>query len=778
MELAMNKPTRKYAVRPSSRISLLIICRFVDFAMHRVRMLIHFGVIPFLVFDGDYLPSKAATEADRAKRREDSKKLGFELLNAGKASQANLEFQKAVDVTPEMVRLLIDELKKTGVQYVVAPYEADAQMVYLERKGVIQGILSEDSDLLVFGAKCLLTKLDQYGNCIEINKSDFCRCREINLTGWSDTEFRHMAILSGCDYLNSINNMGLKTAYRMVRKHKTIEKVVKMLQFDGKYHVPKDYMEAFYQAELTFLHQRVFCPVSNTLVLHTEPDQPLDLGKMPFIGAYVEPEVASRVASGELHPMTKQRILGESNQGNTPRTPWAASRPQARRPTTSLDLKKGVSIEEFFRPKRIPLAELDPNCFTPSPSQQNALLRNSDSWAADSVLRTYLHQAVTDTEPQPQALSPISQVSRTLPFSRSNSDNPHPPKRTRLCADDALIEGQRDSTRRSRFFDSPAADPSPSVGRSTKAKRSKKDDITIFSDDSIEEALLNLPDYDGWHKLKPKHKSITIFDETQISLQDSQPLSKEISTAEHEFQRTVAAGDSQTTVPSLTQSSSILSFVEEPQTPIESAALPIFGGLKENFAFTPSSTSSWRRPLHDLPTPPSSVNQSRIPRAVERGNRAVSSTKATPSRVLTPLQSLGARALKLSSTLPLTPLHTSANTSSRTTPKHLIEKPISARGVPFPQVARPSLLKTVLEPCDIPLPLPEKDEVQALLTEVVVEVDSEAQNTILKTNGAKGSEDLIIHDSEEEPDCDILEPVESPGVAPKLDLERFAFQVR
>jgi exonuclease-1 len=28
-------------------------------------MLKHFGVTPYLVFDGDYLPSKAATESER-----------------------------------------------------------------------------------------------------------------------------------------------------------------------------------------------------------------------------------------------------------------------------------------------------------------------------------------------------------------------------------------------------------------------------------------------------------------------------------------------------------------------------------------------------------------------------------------------------------------------------------------------------------------------------------------------------------------------------------------
>jgi exonuclease-1 len=57
-------------------------------------MLIHFGVVPYLVFDGDYLPSKAATEDDRARRREESRRVGLELHKLGKTSQAHLELQR------------------------------------------------------------------------------------------------------------------------------------------------------------------------------------------------------------------------------------------------------------------------------------------------------------------------------------------------------------------------------------------------------------------------------------------------------------------------------------------------------------------------------------------------------------------------------------------------------------------------------------------------------------------------------------------------------------
>ncbi len=44
-------------------------------------------------------------------------------------------------------------LRAENVEYIVAPYEADAQLCFLEREGLVDGIITEDSDLLVFGCK-------------------------------------------------------------------------------------------------------------------------------------------------------------------------------------------------------------------------------------------------------------------------------------------------------------------------------------------------------------------------------------------------------------------------------------------------------------------------------------------------------------------------------------------------------------------------------------------------------------------------------------------------
>lgn len=159
--------------------------------------------------------------------------------------------------------------------YVVAPYEADAQMAYLERVGLVDGIITEDSDLLVFGCRKVLFKLDSTSSTIvSISREDFGSVTAteggISLLGWSDAQFRAMAILSGCDYLPSIPGIGLKTAWSLLRKYRSVEQVVQAIRLEGKKSVPKGYLEAYNMAEKVFLYQRVYCPLDERLVNLTE----------------------------------------------------------------------------------------------------------------------------------------------------------------------------------------------------------------------------------------------------------------------------------------------------------------------------------------------------------------------------------------------------------------------------------------------------------------------------------------------------------------------------
>ncbi|KAI9045511.1 putative exonuclease [Aspergillus affinis] len=498
VDLVLDKPTTKH----------------IDFVLNRVRMLLHFGVKPYLIFDGDDLPSKSGTETDRHKRRQDSKALGLELQRKGRTAEAYQELQKAVDVTPLMARQLIDELKKMNVQYVVAPYEADAQLVYLEREGIINGIISEDSDLLVFGAKRLLSKLDQYGDCIEINRADFTACREVSLIGWTDADFRHMCILSGCDYLPNIARMGLKTAYRSIRKYKSVERALRMFQFEGQYQVPADYLQNFKQAELTFLYQRVFCPKARKLVTLTPLGDDVKLEELTFIGDDVEPATAVGVAHGDLDPTTKRPLVVK------PLAVRQLANGLSRRQTlgSSAELKPKKPINSFFTPKRVPLAELDPNSLTPSPSQQRLLERHANnSWASNPVTPRSDNVRSAPSLMRQSSSPMVRSVERNSFLAHaSRASNLQPVKRQRLCseADEATLSNPPDC--RSRFFASGQQDTSPSGLKATRTKKARKSTLDVFSDDIAEDIMTQLPE--------PKQDTKDAGDAVKDAREDSKSL--------------------------------------------------------------------------------------------------------------------------------------------------------------------------------------------------------------------------------------------------------------
>jgi exonuclease-1 len=682
--------------------------------MHRVRMFKYFGVTPYLVFDGDFLPSKAKTEASRAKRREESKRIGLELLRAGKPSQAYAELQKAIDVTPEMARHLIEELKKADVPYVVAPYEADAQLVYLERQGLISGIVSEDSDLLVFGAKRLLTKMDQHGQCVEINRRDFCAVREISLTGWTDNEFRHMAILSGCDYLEGVNNIGLKTAYRLIRKHKTPERIVKMLRFDGKHQVPESYLDDFKQAELTFLHQRVFCPKKQDIVLLTEPEPSVKVDDMPFIGAPIETELARSIAVGDVNPITRERIL-------VPRSPGKRRISQALAPASGPPRSLGKPISEYFKDRsarRIPLGEMDPNCFVVEPDNNSSSAPEAAPRPIVFPLpRPYIEGAeeasgsparpyTTNARILRRKTEPISKL-LGLDFAESSehrrrttgpaiqvyqdpTSSSRPPKKARLC-EDSSFEGVTSATpEKSKFFSS------------TKQRKpvKEKTDPLLMSDDSIDEVFRSIPD--SWRSQNPTKpaEEITIFQEPspQKPREAFPPVEPATESHADDVNNVVEVPASS---PSPAQDGPTQ---ERPEDRSPTAVTPL-GELLRSFSYETARPRT--RIVHGLPTPASSIQQSATatPKSISPAN--------TQPPMLTPLQRIGARALRRGKS------QSNSSTPPATTP---LSDNMSKKFDLLP-----------VNPAFVPLPKVDVEEVEAL-------------------NRPLGSEDQIVPESDGEGD--------------------------
>ncbi|UZJ57264.1 hypothetical protein CBS101457_006584 [Exobasidium rhododendri] len=378
--------------------------RYVNFAMNKVNMLKYHGVTPYIVFDGGPLPAKAKTEDERAKRRSENLRQAKLHLSQGRAQQARDYFVKCVDVTPAMAYQFIKALRLAGVDYIVAPYEADAQLAYLERRGTIDGIITEDSDLIVFGCKTVLYKLNDQGRCIELLHQNRNRCKSLQFGTFSDSLFRQMAILSGCDYLDSIPGMGLKTAHRLLKQCGSVARALSAARMEGM-RVPSTYQADFERAEKTFVYQRVFHRSTTTgkvrMVTLTSCPEQTSIDEEDCIGPTLSETMVSGIASGDIDPITKEAIADLScSQQPSRRTISAPSITStksfygAKKP----DLTRGSSmvgqktLDTFF--SRPPIAQsgtnITPRSTAGSPTKRKPLqtITNAAPSSAWSVVET------------------------------------------------------------------------------------------------------------------------------------------------------------------------------------------------------------------------------------------------------------------------------------------------------------------------------------------------------------------------------------------------------
>ncbi|WJX53294.1 hypothetical protein P8452_39306 [Trifolium repens] len=270
--------------------------RHIEYCMHRVNLLRHYGVKPILVFDGGLLPMKIEQENKRARSRKDNFERAVEHESNGNSSAAYECYQKAVDISPTIARELIQVLKQENVQYIVAPYEADAQMTFLAVSRQVDAVITEDSDLIPFGCPRIIFKMDKFGQGVQFQYSMLLKNKELNFEGFNKQMLLEMCILSGCDYLQSLPGMGLKKAHASIKRFKSYDKVLKHLKYNGV-SVPPFYEESFRKAIRTFQYQRVYDPVSENIVhLATLPE---------------DIDIAQGIAEGDLDPITKMPFEGE-----------------------------------------------------------------------------------------------------------------------------------------------------------------------------------------------------------------------------------------------------------------------------------------------------------------------------------------------------------------------------------------------------------------------------------------------------------------------------------
>ncbi|KAJ3361218.1 Rad2 nuclease [Allomyces javanicus] len=299
-DLALGRPTTKY----------------LSFCRNRLLLLRQHGITPVVVFDGAPLPLKANTNADRSARRADARQRAHALVAAGKHADAEPLFKQCISVTPTMVQNLITLCEELDVPHLVAPYEADAQLAYLERSGYVDAVLTEDSDLLVFGARRVLVKLDSNGHATLLDRQRLTTDvrQPVSLVRWPTLRFLDWCILGGCDYLPSLPRVGLKTAAKLLQRatgigakeyspSTVLRSILRIAATEYK-PIPADYAARFDMARRTFLHQRVFSPRAQKLV-HLRPWNDATEPAPDYLGADLDARTAVAIAVGAINPVSR-----------------------------------------------------------------------------------------------------------------------------------------------------------------------------------------------------------------------------------------------------------------------------------------------------------------------------------------------------------------------------------------------------------------------------------------------------------------------------------------
>ena len=195
-------------------------------------------ITPVFVFDGKPPPLKKRTNVERSKES-NAARIEYDAQVKAIRERAEAvtedEREKILKLRRESARPIPHEyaslsqwMKCNGIDYVQAPFEADAQIKQLILEGTVDAAITEDGDLVVFGVPSILslTKIDT----LDPKKSD---CEFFNIDdlksgkydspiaeGYRSDYLAEISCLLGNDYIDNIFGIGPAALYGSHRSRK------------------------------------------------------------------------------------------------------------------------------------------------------------------------------------------------------------------------------------------------------------------------------------------------------------------------------------------------------------------------------------------------------------------------------------------------------------------------------------------------------------------------------------------------------------------------------
>uniref|UniRef100_A0A6C0LZQ8 XPG N-terminal domain-containing protein n=1 Tax=viral metagenome TaxID=1070528 RepID=A0A6C0LZQ8_9ZZZZ len=138
--------------------------------------------------------------------------------NALERAESSVAAQ-SLRVTKRHMKLIHTAIELMGIPSVQAPGEAEATCAAMCREGLVYGVLSDDTDVLVYRTPIALSKLDLRNETVVMTGIT----EVLNGLELSYDSFLDMCIMLGCDYNTRISGYGAVKCYDMITKYGKIE---------------------------------------------------------------------------------------------------------------------------------------------------------------------------------------------------------------------------------------------------------------------------------------------------------------------------------------------------------------------------------------------------------------------------------------------------------------------------------------------------------------------------------------------------------------------------
>ena len=224
--------------------------------LQMLTLLRSFSIHPIIIFDGEAPIEKMEEQQNRRAMREErlqkynSLTTSLDVFNTNGVittelqefyNKQALKFGVNSTFDVDLVTSQLDKMKNQTVRiyysdielvqslmntmcipYFQAPSEAEGMCSWLCKHNLVDAVLTEDTDVLAYGANKFLSKLNlNTSTCVQIDYDNI-----LSSLGLTKEQFTDFCILCGCDYNQRVKGLGPVRAYKMLLKYQTMENMI------------------------------------------------------------------------------------------------------------------------------------------------------------------------------------------------------------------------------------------------------------------------------------------------------------------------------------------------------------------------------------------------------------------------------------------------------------------------------------------------------------------------------------------------------------------------